>query len=61
LLGIIIAGSISYVVYIIKHRNDKADKYSKIEKIDKMREKGTLSQEEFEIEKKKLLEGNNLK
>lgn len=56
ILGIIIAGGIGYLVYIIKFRKEKTDKYSKIEKIDKMREKGLITPEEFEIEKKKIID-----
>ncbi len=59
ILGLIIAGGIGYVVYIIKFKSNNADKYSRIGKIDTMREKGQLTQEEFEQEKKKILE--NLK
>ena len=56
ILGFIIAAGLGYVAYLVKYRTEKADKFNQIEKIDKMKSKGLLSQEEFETEKKKILE-----
>jgi hypothetical protein len=45
------------IVTVGRHRRSK-DKYIRIERIDRMREKGQLTQEEFEKEKTKILQNS---
>ena len=52
--GILVA---SIVISVIRHSRNK-DKYGKIERIDRMRAKGQLTQEEFDKEKAKILQGS---
>lgn len=48
-IGIIVAAIIS------KKETNKDDKYDNLEKLQKLKEQGTITQDEFEAEKKKIL------
>lgn len=55
-IGLIVAGGFGYLLYLMTVHSSMSDKYSQIMKIDTMKEKGLLTYEEFEKEKKKILE-----